>query len=272
MSTGGSTSKLSSCGCCQGMPALSAVTNRAGLKAIAYRIGNYGVFFEQMLDQIHSVTVPDIQSPQNPTPLSILTTRSQDDPSIALLDAWAVVADILTFYQERIANEGYLRTATERRSVLELARAIGFELSPGVSASVYLQFNVEEIIGAPTPAISIPGVRLQSAAGPGSAAFNSGVVSVPAGTQVQSVPAPGGLPQTFETSADFEVASPVELAHPPAIPHSRHRPVRRQALPSRHVHKLRAREVPPASNRRRLSAEPPDDPRPIAQTSARGPD
>ena len=31
-------------------------------------------------------------------------------PSIALLDAWATVADVLTFYQERIANEGYLRT------------------------------------------------------------------------------------------------------------------------------------------------------------------
>ena len=43
----------------------------------------------------------------------------------------ACVADVLTFYQERIANEGFLRTATERRSVLELARAIGYELKPG---------------------------------------------------------------------------------------------------------------------------------------------
>ena len=45
---------------------------------------------------------------------------------IALLDAWATVGDVLTFYQERIANEGYLRTATERRSVLELARLVGY--------------------------------------------------------------------------------------------------------------------------------------------------
>ncbi len=204
MSTGGSSSNLSSCGCCQGMPALSAVTNRAGLSAIAYRIGTYGVFFEQMLDQIHSITVPDIQSPQPAAPLSILTTRSQDDPSIALLDVWAIVADILTFYQERIANEGFLRTATERRSVLELARAIGYELSPGVSASVYLQFTVEEIIGAPAPAISIPGVRTQSPAGPGSAAFNSGVVSIPQGTQVQSVPAPVGFPRRSRPPATLK--------------------------------------------------------------------
>ena len=55
--------------------------------------------------------------------LSALTTRESDDPAIALLDAWAVAGDVLTFYQERIANEGYLRTATERRSIRELAAA-----------------------------------------------------------------------------------------------------------------------------------------------------
>ena len=66
-----------------------------------------------------------------------------DDPAIALLDAWAVAGDVLTFYQERIANEGFLRTATERRSVLELARAIGYELNPGVAASTHLVWEVE---------------------------------------------------------------------------------------------------------------------------------
>jgi hypothetical protein len=52
-------------------------------------------------------------------PLLNLTTRDPSDPAMALLDAWATVADVLAFYQERIANEGYLRTATERRSILE---------------------------------------------------------------------------------------------------------------------------------------------------------
>jgi hypothetical protein len=99
-----------------------------------------------------------------------------DDPSIALLDASAVMADVLTFYQERIANEGFLRTATERRSILELARAIGYELNPGVAASVYLAFTIEDAMGAP------------------------GVADIPAGTKVQSVPPQGQLPQTFETS------------------------------------------------------------------------
>jgi len=59
-----------------------------------------------------------------------LTIREDDDPSIALIDAWACVLDVLTFYQERIANEGNLLTAVERSSVIELARAIGMNSSP----------------------------------------------------------------------------------------------------------------------------------------------
>ena len=42
--------------------------------------------------------------------------------------------DILTFYQERLANESYLRTATQLRSLTELARLIGYQPAPGVAA------------------------------------------------------------------------------------------------------------------------------------------
>jgi hypothetical protein len=106
-------------------------------------------------------------------PLRKLTVRTVDDPSIALLDAWALVGDVLTFYQERVANEGYLRTALERRSVLELARLVGYELRPGVASSVYLAFTIDKGYD----------------------------IELPAGTKAQSVPiAPGELPQTFETA------------------------------------------------------------------------
>ncbi|MDB9348047.1 putative baseplate assembly protein [Nodularia spumigena] len=108
-----------------------------------------------------------------------LTTRALDDPAIAILDAWAVVADVLTFYQERIANEGFIETATELRSVLELARAIGYELDPGVAASTYLAFTVDDAPGS------------------------LGMATVPAGTQIVSIPGEDELPQTFETSAEI---------------------------------------------------------------------
>ncbi|MBI2852509.1 MAG: putative baseplate assembly protein [Chloroflexi bacterium] len=151
-------------------PAEAARYNAPSLPAISYRLGTHGRFFEQMLDRIHTNELLRQQ----------LTTRDRDDFSIALLDGWAVVLDVLTFYQERIANEGFLRTATERRSVLEMARTIGYELNPGLVASTYLAFTVDD---------TDP---------------NYATVKMPQGVQVQSIPAQGQLPQTFETSEDFE--------------------------------------------------------------------
>ncbi len=185
-------SDLNSCGCCAEMPELDPIENRPGLPALSYRIGVYGSFFQRLLDQIYSAQVPSGPN-QGAQPLAALTTRASDDPSIALLDAWAVIADVLTFYQERIANEGYLRTATERRSILELAREIGYELAPGVASSVLLQFTVDNVLGAP-PAGS---------PAPANATLNAGMVTIPAGTQVQSIPAANQQPQIFETSDDF---------------------------------------------------------------------
>ena len=145
------------------------LSNRPGLPAIAYRIGDYNTFRQRLLAVLSTPVTPGGAT------LAKLTTRDLEDWAIAWLDACAVVADVLTFYQERIANEGYLLTATERRSVLELARAIGYELSPGVAASTYVTFTVDEAASTPDRAI------------------------VPQGTQINSVPGEGELSQTFET-------------------------------------------------------------------------
>src|SRR6059058_4283688 len=144
------------CGCCEGIERLTpiAIVNRPGLDALVYRVGTHASFLETMLARLSASDFPELRG---------LTIRSADDPSIALLDAWATVADVLTFYQERIANEGYLRTATDRRSILELARLVGYELQPGVAASVYLAYTLE-----PGKAVTIQvGNRAQSVPGPG---------------------------------------------------------------------------------------------------------
>lgn len=161
---------LNDCGCCEGIhvetPAL--VYNRPGLSAIAYRVGTHAQFKDSMLARL-SLFAQDYPALQQ------LKTRDDNDFSIALLDAWATVADVLTFYQERIANESYLRTATERVSLIELAQLIGYKMRPGVAASTYLAFTVEDAKGAP------------------------GQATIDASTKVQSIPGPGQLPQTFET-------------------------------------------------------------------------
>jgi hypothetical protein len=159
---------LDSCGCCEGVTAETPVKieNRAGLSAIAYRTGTHTSFKATMLAAIST----------SPTAaLAELQTRDDDDFTIGLVDAWAMALDVLTFYQERIANESYLSTATERLSVTELARLIGYQPRPGLAASAHLAFTLETAVGAPDEVTLEPGLR------------------------VQSIPGPGELPQTFET-------------------------------------------------------------------------
>jgi predicted phage baseplate assembly protein len=165
------------CGCCEGIAPRTPleIVNRAGLKAISYRIGTHATFKQSMLARLSSRALPA---------LAQLRTRSNDDISIALLDAAATIADVLTFYQERFANEFYLRTATERRSILELARLIGYELRPGVAASAYLVFTLEESPGDPDKATK--------------------QTTIDVGARVQSIPAPGEKPQVFETIEKIE--------------------------------------------------------------------
>jgi hypothetical protein len=145
------------------------VANRPGLSELAYRVGTHARFKRTMLARMASQAE-----------LRTLSTRADDDPSIALVDACATVLDVLTFYQERIANEGYLRTAIERRSVFELAAEIGYTPRPGVAAAGPLAFDLETGPGSPIS------------------------VTIEAGVKVQSVPGPGEIPQTFETVETVE--------------------------------------------------------------------
>ncbi len=169
-----------SCGCCEGTRKITPLptANRPGLESLIYRIGTHGAFFETMKARLGNMVVEapggDGQTIETFYPLQGLTTRDPSDPSIALLDGWATVGDVLTFYQERIANEGYLRTATERRSILELARLVGYTLRPGVAATVYLAYTLEDTQVEP--------------------------VEIEPGARSQTIPGPGELPQAFETS------------------------------------------------------------------------
>ena len=129
--------RLDDCGCCAGIgPSVPGVVfNRPGLSAIAYRSATWHEFRSSLIAALSHRDHPALAS---------LTTRDGDDFTIAFLDAVAAMGDVLTFYGERIATESYLRTATERRSILELARLIGYELKPGVAASTLVAFTVED--------------------------------------------------------------------------------------------------------------------------------
>lgn len=159
------------CGCCAGIEPLTPrpTVNRPGLAPLSYRMGTHAIFLETMKARLSSSKY---------SKLARLTSREADDFSLAIMDAWATVADVLTFYQERIVNEGFLRTATERRSVLELGRLVGYQPRPGVASSVYLAYTIDDNFKEET--------------------------IIPKGARSQSIPGPGEMPQSFETSEDIK--------------------------------------------------------------------
>ena len=165
----GGGNSFGACGC---GTADGSIANLPGQRALRWRVAPHGASLARMRTWLADESQPG--------PLRALADQGTDDPAIALLDAWAVVADVVSFYSERIAQEGYLRTAVEAASVRQEARTLGYELRPGVAAQAELAFTVETASGTPDPVV------------------------VPAGTPVQTVPTPSGLPQTFETSADLE--------------------------------------------------------------------
>ena len=149
------------CGC--GEPAAPGTPvsryNRPGLTALQYRVGDFANFRSAMLLAIASEPA-----------LRGLTTRESDDYAITVFELWAAVADVLTFYQERYANELFLRTAQHRDSVLRLARMLDYHLRPGLAASARLAFTLDD----------------------------KASVNIPVGLKVMSVPGQNELPQFFE--------------------------------------------------------------------------
>ncbi|MGW1958519.1 putative baseplate assembly protein [Streptomyces sp. NPDC001920] len=154
--------------CCTGTELRTPFSraNPPGLPQIAYRTGDHHAFWSSMLARLSSPAYPELRD---------LLVRTADDPALSWLDAWAVLGDLLGFHTERVANEGYLRTATRADSLLLFGRLVGHTPRPGVSAGVFLAYRVDR----------------------------DREVTIPAGSRAQSVPGTGQEPQSFETVEDL---------------------------------------------------------------------
>lgn len=115
-----------------------------------------------------------------PTFMPEWTSRSENDFGIVLLELFAYVGDQLHYYADRIANEVYLDTATQRDSVIRLARMLGYSpklMQPATTTLTFTNINLSDTL-------------------------------VPAGTQVAtSTNGVNGSPITFETDSDVTVPS-----------------------------------------------------------------
>jgi hypothetical protein len=190
------------CGACAGIVLETPrfVSNPFGQPTLAYRSGRQPDFYHSLLAGLSGTA---------------LRTRQPDDPAIALLDAFSCVCDVLTFYTERLANESYLRTATDPTSLQELGRLLGYRPNPGAAAQTYVAFTMERPPSIAATTTTDPGVVPP--------AVPAGV-DLPTGLRIMSVPGPGEQPVTFETVED--IAARPEWNSAPVVPTMAYPPVR----------------------------------------------
>jgi uncharacterized phage protein gp47/JayE len=66
------------------------------------------------------------------------TDHSANDLGVVLTEMFAYMGDVALYYTDRALNEGFLDTAIERRSIVNLLRLLGYELRPPKPASAAL--------------------------------------------------------------------------------------------------------------------------------------
>jgi hypothetical protein len=136
-----------------------AISNVPGLPTLQYRVGDFTSFRNALL-----------QSLPGEIELANWKPTSTSDLALQMIEWWAYLADILTFYNQRIANQDYLRTADQDASVRNLVSVLGYRPRPGIGATATLAALVS----------------------------SSQPITLPQGMAVQSKPGPGSPPQVFE--------------------------------------------------------------------------
>lgn len=154
------------------------IRNLPGLTSLAYRVGDFASFRRALL-----------LARKNEQALADWRPGGGGDLAVQLVEWWAVLADILTFYNERAIQQAFLRTADLPESVTNLVRLLGYRPRPAIGAVG----TVAALISGKKP------------------------VTIPKGFQIQSKPGPGKEPQVFEVDADTIAGLPdgVDVDPPP---------------------------------------------------------
>lgn len=140
-----------------------------GLATIPRQIATFG--------ELRAVLLSALGAEEHAIPFKQWTAREGTDLGLMLLELWAYLADILTFYDEVHAHEAYLGTARRRESLRKLVDLLGYRPSPAVAATVELALEAEG---------KLP-------------------VTLPTGTAFRSGEVDGGPPQIFELDQDVTI-------------------------------------------------------------------
>jgi hypothetical protein len=183
---------------CDGEAPVSPV-NLPQLSYISYRVGDYASFRRAVLTPLFAPGTP------MPTPLEqtlsvdgvpVWRTDGAGDLAVMIAEWFAYIADIIAFYNERIANQDCLRTADLPESVNNLIALLGYRPRPAIGA-----------VGSLAALLS-PGPT-----------FGGQPIVLPQGLQFQSKPTPGQSPQIFELVSETTIGAPDQLpaTTPPSL-------------------------------------------------------
>jgi len=154
------------------------IFNPPGQPSIAYRSGDYAAFRHALLRALPGER--ELTQTTGGQTIQVWRPGAEGDLAVQMMEWWAYLCDVLSFYNERIATQAYLGIADLPESVNRLIGLLGYRPRPGIGASGTL-------------------AALLNSAGP---------VALRQGFQVQSKPAPGQQPQIFELSAATTLQPP----------------------------------------------------------------
>ena len=154
----------------------SPPANPPGLTQVAYRVADFAAFRRALLTPLTGEQQLTSWSP------------GPGDLGLQVLEWWAYLGDVLTFYNERIANNSYLQTAAAQpgpQNAAGLARLLGYRTAPATTATGFIA------------AIRSAGAR-------------DGKLVIPAGLQVTSTPTAEAPAQLFEVTANGDFPGPTD--------------------------------------------------------------
>jgi hypothetical protein len=146
------------------------VFNPPNQPTIGYRVGDYAAFRHALLRALPDET--ELTQTIDGSTIQVWRPGAQGDLAVQMIEWWAYLGDVLTFYNERIATQAYLSVADLPESANRLIQILGYRPRPGIGSSVTLA----ALLNTTKP------------------------VTLPQGFKVQSKPGPGQKPQVFELS------------------------------------------------------------------------
>jgi hypothetical protein len=122
------------------------------------------------------------------------TNRDPSDFGMTILENFAYMGDILNYYIDKSANEAFISTASQRDSVLQIAKLLGYKPTESTAAKVTLSFSNSTAGAITVPALTQVATSTVSNSTTNQIIFETDTaLTVPAGSTGTTVTATQGV-------------------------------------------------------------------------------